>query len=73
MIFRNRMMDDEWADFLLRLSHMPRDRRATLVKRALALNYANGEGRKKGYIVDSEGQPQIKFSYIYGDETRHFI
>lgn len=67
------MMDDKWADFLLRLSHMSRDKRTALVKKALALNYASGEGRKKGYIVDSEGQPQVRFRYINGDETRHYI
>lgn len=73
MIFRNRMMNDEWSDFLLRLSHMSRDRRMDLARKALALNYVSGEGRKKGYIVDSEGQPQVKFRYINGDETRHYI
>lgn len=73
MIFRNRMMDDEWSDFLMRLSHMSRDRRMDLARKALALNYVSGEGRKKGYIVDSEGQPQVKLRYINGDETRHYI
>lgn len=63
-IFRNKIIDDEWMAFIQRVSKMSRRDRDKLIKKALILNYEQGEGRKKGYAIRSDGECVPVFRYI---------